>query len=391
MLNIAGALSKRAEVTLVFRKVLEPFKPVGFIVREIEIGNTKSRPHTDDSATRGCGYLEFIKYLWSVKRFIKREMNSFDIVLEKSWDLSGYISDYCNTLGLPAVVVENAVPTLNRPITSPGDFLKNLRLLIARFLVGRYMRKSSLIIVETEELKTALSGQWHLSSSQMEVVGLGVNREFFIPSEHETARKELGISSDSTILLYAGVLDQIHDLSPVIEAMCRGVNSSIELHVVGDGVMRKMYEKKVKVRGKNIIFYGRIPHEIVPRYIAAADLCLAPYNLKAFPNGIVAYSTLKIPEYMASGRAVVSVPSGHVLKLVRDGVSGFLFPNNVDSWIDFFLNFPSRERLAQMGEKASEMAIWQTWEDTAMAYYSLCEQEILKFNGERFTPNLMTK
>jgi glycosyltransferase involved in cell wall biosynthesis len=99
---------------------------------------------------------------------------------------------------------------------------------------------------------------------------------------------------------------------------------------------------------------------------------LAPYEPTAFPNRQVAYSSLKIPEYMASARPVVSTPSGHVLKLIQHGVSGFLFPNDVPHWQEFLRTCPSQERLRRMGMAAARLVPTPSWEDVAHAYLTLC-------------------
>ena len=108
---------------------------------------------------------------------------------------------------------------------------------------------------------------------------------------------------------------------------------SVELHVVGDGEYRVRCEEKARRAQIRLRFHGHVPHSMVPQYIAAADLCVAPYRTSAFHNGLLPFSTLKIPEYMACGRPVVSVPSGSIERLIEDRVSGFLFPNEVSSWV----------------------------------------------------------
>ena len=113
---------------------------------------------------------------------------------------------------------------------------------------------------------------------------------------------------------------------------------------------------------------------MVPQYIAAADLCIAPYRTSAFHNQLVTFSTLKIPEYMACGRPVVSVPSGNIQRLIEDQVSGFLFPNDVVSWVSFFAAPPSREQLRGMGRAAARTVASLSWEKTAAQYLEVCHK-----------------
>ena len=378
VLSLAGALSNWARVTVAFRRVLEPITPCGFKVIEVK-PDSSQRPHcVDDAAVRGVGYSDFFSYLASIRRFIATELPSYDMVLEKSWLLSGYISSHCRRRGIPAALVENIVPMLGGAPKSPSELLRYARLWAARFITGRYIRNTPRIIAETEQLKKALVRHWRIPASRVRVVGLGVDRHRFHPMEQTKARSVLGIPQDVKVLLYAGGLDRTHDLTPVLEAMTAYPDPSLQLHIVGDGMLREAYESRRCACRDRLFFHGRVPYEKIPEYVAAADLCLAPYDPAAFPGGEVAYSSLKIPEYLAAARPVVSVPSGHILNLIKPGVSGFLFPNQPGHWLEFLQRLPPRAILKQMGERALRTTAFRSWEDTACDYFSICEEEILR-------------
>ena len=380
VLCLAAALSQWANVTVAFRSVLEPITPQNYGVVEIEPGMGRLRHRVDDAAVRGMGLREFIDYLGSLKRFVANELPSYDIVLEKSWLLSGYVVALCQHRGIPGVVIENVVRVWNEPLRVPRDFMRYFSYQLAQALVGHYLRRVPLIIAETEELKRTITQRWNLAPKRVEVVGLGVDHSIFRPLDQAHARQQLGISPNATVLLYVGVLDQIHSLIPLLEAFNGVSHPSLELHIVGDGVLKDHYQARVPESRKNVFFHGRLPHTAVPQFIAAADLCLAPYDLTMFPNGQVAYSTLKIPEYMACARPVASVPSGHILDLVRDNITGFLFHNDVQNWISFLIKCPSRKELQQMGLVASAMMGSHSWEVTAHAYLTLCDQIISEYH-----------
>jgi glycosyltransferase involved in cell wall biosynthesis len=121
-------------------------------------------------------------------------------------------------------------------------------------------------------------------------------------------------------------------------------------------------------------FHGYVPHHRVPEFIAAADVCLAPYQPRAFPHGLVPFSTLKIPEYMACGRPVISVPSGHIQTLIEDQVCGLLFPNDVTAWLRFLRALPARAQLADMGRAAARAVVSISWEHTAAQYLDVCQK-----------------
>jgi glycosyltransferase involved in cell wall biosynthesis len=383
VLCLAEALSQWANVTVAFRSILEPVTPKGYEVVEIEPGAGGLGYRVDDAAIRGMGFREFVEYLSFLKQFVAERFASYDIVLEKSWLLSGYVAALCQRRGLPGVVIENVVRVWNEPLRIPRDVMRYLSYQLAQTLVGHYLRRAPLVIAETEELKRTITQRWTLAPKQVEVVGLGVDHSIFRPLDQANARKQLGISPNATMLLYVGVLDQTHSLIPLLEALNAIPICPLELHIVGDGVLKDQYQGKVHESRKNAFFHGRVPHTAVPQYIAAADLCLAPYDLRMFPNGHVAYSTLKIPEYMACARPVVSVPSGHVLNLIHHNITGFLFHNDVHNWKSFLHGCPPRQKLQQMGLAAADVVSSRSWEATASTYLTFCETIISKNSRNR--------
>jgi glycosyltransferase involved in cell wall biosynthesis len=241
-----------------------------------------------------------------------------------------------------------------------------------------YLRRLPVVIAETDELKALLMKRRGLAADRIEVVGLGVDHGLFRPMDQASARRTQGISTQATVLLYVGAMDEYHDLEPVIEALGRVRHPSLELHVVGEGEYRARCEAMARAAGLTARFHGHVPHARVPEHIAAADLCLAPYRTSAFWEGLVTFSTLKVPEYMACGRPVVGVPSGPIRKLIDDGVSGFLFPNDVSAWVPFLSALPSREQLALMGQAAARAVESVAWSTTARRYLEICETRILR-------------
>ena len=329
---------------------------------------------SDDVAARGLNVFAHISYLRKLSFFSREPASSYDLVLEKGWRLSGFLSSAMGRHGVPAVLVENDVRFWSETIGSAGAIAKYGAHRAAQSLAGFYSRRIPLIIAETDELKVMLAAERGVTPACIEVVGLGVDHELFRPLDQASSRNELGIQPGAFVLLYVGGMDTYHDMGPVIDALARISVPLLELHLVGDGEFRGKYEARAKHARVPIRFHGQVSHEKVPEFIAAADLCLAPYRVAAFPNEAVSFSTLKIPEYMACGRPVASVPSGHIKKLIDDQVSGFLFPNDATAWVDFLKTLPSREKLKEMGRAASQAAESITWGKTAERYLEVCQE-----------------
>lgn len=371
VLNLAAALSELADVTVAFRRVADRERPKGMRVIEIEPGDAAAA--TDDAAMRGIGYGDFLRFVRTLRHFANTELEGFDVVLEKSWLLSGYVSSLCRRRGQLAVPVENIV--LNPRHAARRNLMKLLRLRVGHWIASRALRGAPLIIAETEFLKNEIAAYWKVPPERIAVVDLGVDRHLFRPMDQSSVRERLSMSPDRTVLTYVGVLDFTHNLEPLLRALSEVRPAGVELHVVGDGQRRQEYRDLAAAGSVPAVFHGRVEHAEVPLHIAAADLCLAPYDPSAFSSGELGYSTMKIPEYLSVGRAVVSIPSGRIRSLVRDRETGFLFQNDVASWMAFLADLPSRAELRKMGEAAAATTL-TTWEDTARNYLELCKKEL---------------
>ena len=386
ILSLAGALSQWVDVTVAFRHVLEPLKAEPYRVIAIESHSGNDIDGKDDVATRGLNPMSHISYLRAVMSFSKRWANAYDLVLEKGWQLSGLLLAAFRLRGVPGVLIENDVRYWNEPV---GDFRTVVKYTLhrsAQSLAGFYSRRVP-IIAETSELKAMLIRQRGILPDNIAVVGLGVDHALFYPKDQASARKSLGISPAVTMLLYVGGMDKYHNLCPMIEAITQVNSSSLEVHLVGDGEYRPRYEETARRAQALVEFHGHIPHSMIPTYIAAADLCIAPYQTSAFHNQLVPFSTLKIPEYMACGRPVVSVPSGHIKRLVEDQVSGFLIPNEVCFWNSFIAELPSREQLHSMGQAAAQAVESLSWERTAAQYFEVCQALLGPHTGSSASRN----
>lgn len=374
VLNLANALSQWADVTVAFRSIHEPVTTGKYKVIAIEPRVATSMEAKDDNAVRGLQPFRHISYCRRLWSFAQRQASSYDVVLEKGWRLSGYLLDGFRRKGIPGVLIENDVRFWTEPLTSLTAIAKYILHSTAQGVASRCSRRAAAVVAETNELKKMLVEQRRLSPERIEVVGLGVDHAMFRPMNQQAVRKSLKIFTDAILLLYVGGMDEYHDLEPVIEALAAIRQPSVELHVVGDGEYRGRCEEKAARGRLSARFYGHVDHSLVPRYIAAADLCIAPYRTSACHNGILPFSTLKIPEYMACGRAVASVPSGPIERLIEDGVSGFLFPNEVSAWKSFLKRLPSHEQLERMGAAAAKAVDSVSWEKTAMRYLQVCER-----------------
>ena len=370
VLSMSGELARMAEVTVAFSDGVAGLPPG---VRALEIApemRTGGGAVVDDAALRGIGYASFIGYLRSLRRFVARTADMFDVVLEKGWLLSGYASARYRSAGVPAIPVENLVQV--KSSSGSTGVMKGLKQTVGRRVSGRYLAGADRIIAETAALREAIAECHGVDAARIDVVELGVDRERFRPADRDEARRRLGLDPEATILLYVGVLDRIHDLDPVIRGIASAAGATLE--VVGDGSMAEGYRGVAAESGAadRVRFRGGVAHEEVPDWIAASDACVAPYDPTAFYNDQVPYSTLKIRECLAAGRPVLSVRSGSIPELVADGETGVLVEHRPEAWGAALSDLPDRATLHRMGERAAGDRP-RGWDDVAADYLSICE------------------
>ena len=158
VLNLAQALSEWADVTVAFRRVADDSRPRNVRVLEIQPGDEAAT--TDDAAMRGIGYGDFYRFMRALHNFARQDLREFDVVLEKSWLLSGYVSAMCRKRGQLGVPIENIVPN---PTHAAGQqVMKLLRLHAGRWIAGRAIRGAPLVIAETEFLKKEIADYWRV-------------------------------------------------------------------------------------------------------------------------------------------------------------------------------------------------------------------------------------
>jgi glycosyltransferase involved in cell wall biosynthesis len=368
VLVLAAALAQWADVTVAFRSLREPLTPASFDLMTIDPPGAKAEAASDDVAFRGLDPRAHLSYLCTLQGFAVRWAHAFDLVFEKGWRLSGVLLAAFRRQGVPGVLVENDVRHWGEPI---GDLRTLIRYGLhgaTQLVSGFASRRAPQIIAETEELRTMLIERRGIAPDSVQVVGLGVDHAQFRPLPQPPARQALGIDPEGVVLLYVGGMDIYHDLAPMIEGLARARPASVELHLVGDGEARPRYQDLAARAQVTARFHGQVAHQRIPEFIAAADACVAPYSIAGFPGGVVTVSTLKIPEYMACARPVISVPSGHILRLIEDRRTGFLFANEASAWAAFLAALPSRDRLGAMGLAAAAAVASLSWERTAAEY-----------------------
>jgi glycosyltransferase involved in cell wall biosynthesis len=113
------------------------------------------------------------------------------------------------------------------------------------------------------------------------------------------------------------------------------LNPDFTFHLIGGKDEEVQYWKKLAT--KNVKFYGFLPHSEASKYLLSFDVVLMPYqkDLKLADNKVNTsswMSPMKMFEYMAAKKAIVSSDLPVIREVLNEQNSILVKADNVDSW-----------------------------------------------------------
>ncbi|MGD1701965.1 glycosyltransferase [Dapis sp. BLCC M229] len=393
-------LEKDFEVTVVFRKTVE--KPVlGYrflTILDVNKITEKEKQQTDANFS-ATGLFGALKYMNILNKFVHKNRKQFDLVIEKQWSLVGCLSTAFQRYNVPGIFIVEAefYTTGKAKFDWKKNPVKQASTMIFKQLLPhlreKWIQKSNGIIVETEQMKSFLiENSLANSSKKIYPIPNGINPEIFFPRDRQSCREKLGISQEDLILTYVGSLNRfIQEPGPIIEALGNVKPPNVFMHIIGDGKKQKELEKLAEKYGAAVKFHGRLSQQEASLYMGSANICVAPYNRSLFPGGNFTSASLKVCEYLACGRLVISIPCERMEHLLDGGGYGFLVENNRESYQEFFQKLPDiREILEKENNLIRDLnnstlknkEIVMTWKDIAEMYKIVIEENLsLMDNG----------
>jgi glycosyltransferase involved in cell wall biosynthesis len=204
-------------------------------------------------------------------------------------------------------------------VTAHGQDVRNIESIRGvRSATAYVVRRASAVIAVSAWLGDRLVDAVPEAAGKTEIVDCGVDLELFAPRDASEARRELGWEGDGTAFLCVGGLTGRKNVLRLARAFeTRGEGT---LTFVGDGALRPALEGRCGIR-----LAGRVPHEDVPRWIAASDVVCQPSLVEPF-----GLATL---EGLASGRPVLATRVGGPPEFVPPGGGVLVDPEDDASLI----------------------------------------------------------
>jgi len=184
-------------------------------------------------------------------------------------------------------------------------------------------------------------------------------------------RRALGLEG-ATVLGFAGSFYAYEGIALLIEAARRMLPRHPDLRVllVGGGPQEDNLKAQVAQAGMGdrVVFTGRVPQADVQRYYDLIDVLAYP-RLSMRLTELV--TPLKPLEAMAQGRMFVASDVGGHRELVRDGITGFLFPAGDAAALESALEamLARREQWPQIRAQARRFVESErTWSNSVARY-----------------------
>ena len=198
------------------------------------------------------------------------------------------------------------------------------KLMLFRLFQELNYRYATLLIPVSEGLKKLIVQQYPVSPVKITAVNNGTNPKRYYPIPMSEARREIGINPRTSVIGFIGGCYPHHGIQYLIEAAPFVLSEfpHIQFVVAGDGAMLKSWKnlaKKKKVE-KHFIFPGNVPFELAPYYINSYNICVAPWDIELVGN--VGLSPMKLFDYMACGRPIVTSPIFGVKEILESNHAG---------------------------------------------------------------------
>jgi glycosyltransferase involved in cell wall biosynthesis len=204
-------------------------------------------------------------------------------------------------------------------VTAHGQDVGNVGTVRGVRAATRYVvSRAATVIAVSDWLRAELEAAVPDARGKTEVVDCGVDLERFAPQDSASARAELGWIGDGTAFLCLGGLTERKNVLRLARAFERHGEGTLTF--VGDGPLRAGLHGREGIR-----LVGRVQHEEVPRWLAAADVVCQPSLIEPF-----GLATL---EAMASARSVVATTIGGPPEFVPPDAGVLVDPEDEDALV----------------------------------------------------------
>jgi glycosyltransferase involved in cell wall biosynthesis len=240
-------------------------------------------------------------------------------------------------------------------------------------------RKATALVSVCPEVLSGLEKLEPINTKRCSVIRNGVDPDHFFPQSSEKSRAELGLTSPGPYIGFVGGFFPWHGLDTLIEAVAIVARTfpTVQCLLVGDGqTKRALVEQAQRLQlSPHLQFIGRADFNVVPKWIAASDVCVVLHRqTRSYPG-----DSMKLWEYLACARPVVATAGpgyGETVEELQCGVAAKADdPNDLARQLIGLLVDPNLR--TSMGERGRTAVVRRhAWAARAEQLEQVCRQAI---------------
>jgi glycosyltransferase involved in cell wall biosynthesis len=204
----------------------------------------------------------------------------------------------------------------------------------------------------------------HFHSDEVVIAPNGVDLERFASlPDPVTARHQIGLREAPTVMctghLYAGRGAEL------FLSLAKSLPQTQFVWVGGRPDDISVWKQRVE--SDNVTFTGFIPNWDLPLYQAAADILLMPYSRSIMgssgsADSAAVASPMKMFEYMAAGRAIISSDLPVIREILNEQNAVFCSPDKLENWrLEIESLIHNETRRNELGNQARRDVEGYTW------------------------------
>jgi len=362
--ELARRLGQRGHRVDIFTRSREPRAPrTEEVAHQVQLVYLPAGP---GEASKEELYRYLPEFVRGVIAYAEAHGGPYDLVHSHYW-LSGWAGQILKARwNVPHLIMFH---TLGEAKVAVGGREPSHRLQAERHIA----QEADRIVCASRNEAETLARLYKVPREKTAVIPCGVDTDLFRPLDRREARRLLGLPLERPIALFVGRLEPVKGLDTLLRALSQ-LPSSVLLLVVGgdegDNAGRQCLRELARNLGVEgqVAFRPAVPHEMLPLWYNAADVCVIPSHYESF--GMVAL------EAMACGVPVVASRVGGLQETVIDGATGLLvWPPRPDVLAPRLAALLEDEALRRrLGQEARRRAQAYHWEAVATQVESLYRQ-----------------
>ena len=247
------------------------------------------------------------------------------------------------------------------------------------------------IVSVTEGIKEAFIMNYKLPPGKIVVVPNGANVDLFRKMDKIECKQKLGLEKNKKYVCFTGNLAPWQGVDNLVRAAPKVIGKVPEVMfiIVGDGMMRNGLEETVdNLDLKNkFIFTGWVSHNDVPTYVNSSEVCVVPSSTTIERNKKTGGSSLKIYEYLACEKPVITGDlEGNKALILEANAGCVVSPENTSELAEAIIELIRNQKLCEeMGKNGRRFVVeHNSWKVVAKKIVLECENVIKQYKNGRY-------